>query len=97
MLGFNLNSTIDQLAMASSVPWYGVALRREGGHALSRALDFEVEGQRKKREPKGHERSRLRKKVRRLIYEGKIHFADQCECWYYSDCCRVEVNLATLT
>ena len=46
MLG--LNETIDQLAMANSVRWYGHVLRREDGHVLRRALDFEVEGQRKK-------------------------------------------------
>ena len=46
MLG--LNAAIDQLAMASSVRWYGDVLRREDGHVLRRALDFEVEGQRKK-------------------------------------------------
>ena len=38
MLG--LNETIDQLAMANNVPWYG--------HLLRRALDFDVECQRKK-------------------------------------------------
>ena len=32
MLG--LNETIDQLAMASSVRWYGHVLRREDGHVL---------------------------------------------------------------
>ena len=46
MLGFN--ETIDQLAMANSVHWYGDVLRREDGHVLRRALDYEVEGQRKK-------------------------------------------------
>ena len=46
MLG--LNETIDQLAMANSVCWHGHVLRREDGHILRRALDFEVEGQRKK-------------------------------------------------
>ena len=46
MLG--LSETIDQFAMASSVRWYGHVLRREDGHDLRRALDFEVEGQRKK-------------------------------------------------
>ena len=46
MLG--LNETIDQLAMANSVPWYGHVLRREDGHIFRRALDFEVEGQRMK-------------------------------------------------
>ena len=45
MLG--LNETIDQLAMANSVRWYGHVLRRQDGHVFRRALDFEVEGQRK--------------------------------------------------
>ena len=34
--------------MANSVHWYGNMLRREDGHGLRRALDFEVEGQRMK-------------------------------------------------
>ena len=50
MLG--LNETIDQLAMANSVCWYGYVLRREDGHVLRRALDFEVEGQKRKGRPK---------------------------------------------
>ena len=45
MLG--LNETIDQLAVANCVCWYCHVLRREVGHVLRRALDFEVEGQRK--------------------------------------------------
>ena len=48
MFMLSLNETIDQLAMANSVRWYGYVLRREDGHALRRALNFEVEGQRKK-------------------------------------------------
>ena len=47
----DLNGTIDKLAMANSVHWYGHVLRRVDGHVL-RALDFEVEGQRKKGRPK---------------------------------------------
>ena len=46
------NSTIDQLAMAYSVRWYVHVLRREDGHILRRALDIEVDGQRKKGRPK---------------------------------------------
>ena len=38
--------------MASSVHWHGHVLRREDGHVLRRALDFEVESQRKKGRPK---------------------------------------------
>ena len=49
---FGLSETIDQLAMANSVRWYGHVLRREGGHVMRRALDIEVEGQRKKGRPK---------------------------------------------
>ena len=47
LLGFN--EAIDQLAMANSVRWYGHVLRKEDGHVLRRALDFELEGLRKKR------------------------------------------------
>ena len=50
MLG--LKETIDQLAMAISVCWYGHVVRRKDGHVLRRALDFEFEGQRKKWRPK---------------------------------------------
>ena len=37
-----LRESIDQLAMANSVCWYGHVLRREDGHVL--ALEFEVDG-----------------------------------------------------
>ena len=50
MLGFK--ETIHQMAMASSVHWYGHVLRREDGHVIRRALDLEVEVQRKKGRPK---------------------------------------------
>ena len=46
MLG--LNKAIDQLAMANSVCWHGNELRREDCRFLRRALDYEVEDQRKK-------------------------------------------------
>ena len=60
-----LNEIMDQLSMANSVHWYGHKLRREDDHVLRMALDFEVEGQRKNGRPK------------RLVLEGKMHFADQ--------------------
>ena len=34
--------------MANSVRWYGHVLKRKDGHVLRRALDLEVEVQRKK-------------------------------------------------
>ena len=32
----DLNETVDQLAMTSSVHWYGHVLKREDGHVLKR-------------------------------------------------------------
>ena len=52
MLLLGLNETIHQLAMANSVHWHSHVLRRENGHALRSALDFEVEGQGKNWRPK---------------------------------------------
>ena len=36
MLMLSLNETIDQLAIANSVPWDGYVLRREDGYVLRR-------------------------------------------------------------
>ena len=38
--------------MAYSVDWYGHVLRRDDGHVLRRAIEFEVESQWKKGRPK---------------------------------------------
>ena len=65
MLG--LSETIDHMAMANSVGWYGHVLRREDIYVLRITLDFEVEGQRKNWRLKRTQKSRLRKKVRRLV------------------------------
>ena len=63
MLVLGLNETIDQLAMANSVSWYGNVLRREDGHVLKRALDFEVVGQLKK--GRKEEKDKKKKSVER--------------------------------
>ena len=52
MLMFSLNETIDQLAMANSVDWYGHVLRKEDSHVLRRALHLEDEGKSKKERSK---------------------------------------------
>ena len=46
MLMLGLSETIDQLATANSVRWYGHPLRREDGHVL-RAIDLDIEYRRK--------------------------------------------------
>ena len=73
-------------------------LRREDGHVLRRTLEFEVEGHRKK----GRLRRTWKKQIEEERCEGWFEkgictLTIILECWCYSDCCWVEVNLATLT
>ena len=44
--------TVVQMAKADGVKWYGHVLRRDGGHVLRKALEFEVKGKRKRGRPK---------------------------------------------
>ena len=46
MLG--LKETVVQMAKANGVRWYGHVLRRDDGHVLRKALEFEVRGKRKR-------------------------------------------------
>ena len=50
MLG--LKETVVQMAKANGVRWYGHVLRRDDGHVLGKALEFEVKGKRKRGRPK---------------------------------------------
>ena len=43
----DLNKTMDQLAKANSVGWYGHILRKDKKNFVRRALDFRVKGTRK--------------------------------------------------
>ena len=63
MLMLGLCETMDELAVANSVRWYGHVLKREDGHVLIRLLDLEVEGHGRKGRPKRTWKRRLRKKV----------------------------------
>ena len=64
MFVFGLNESIVQLAMANSVCWCEHVLRREDGHILRRALDFEVEGHGKK--------GRLRRSWKNMVEEESV-------------------------
>ena len=44
MLGWK--ETVVQMAKANGVRWYGHVLRRDDGHVLRKALEFEVKGKR---------------------------------------------------
>ena len=50
MLG--LRETAVQMAKANGVRWYGHVLRRDDGHVLRKALEFEVRGKRRRGRPK---------------------------------------------
>ena len=48
----DLNETIDQLARANSVRWYGHVLRKDKNSILRMALDHKEKGTRKRGRPK---------------------------------------------
>ena len=84
----DLKETINQLAMANCVRWYGHALRRE--------LDFEVEGQRKKGRQKRMWKEQVGEESKKVSL--RKNYALCRSLWSVrQDCCCVEVNLATLT
>ena len=47
-----LKETMVQMAKANRVRWYGHVLRRDDGHVLRKALEFEVKGKRKHGRPR---------------------------------------------
>ena len=59
MLG--LKETVVQMAKANGVRWYGHVLRRDDGHVLRKALEFEVKGKRKRGPPRKTWRSQVEK------------------------------------
>ena len=61
-----LEEAVEQLALANSVRWFGHILRREDGHVLGRALDFEVEGCRRRGRPKRTWKKQVEEEVRRV-------------------------------
>ena len=50
MLG--LKEIVVQMAKGNGVRWYWYVLRRDDGHVLRKALEFEVKGKRKRGRPK---------------------------------------------
>ena len=64
MLG--LKETIDRLATANEVRWYGHVLKRDDGSVVRVALDLEVSGKRKRRRPKKTWKKQVEEEQRRL-------------------------------
>ena len=59
MLG--LKKTLDRLAKANGVRWYGHVIRREDDNILKKTMMMEVNGQRKRGRPKSHGRGRWKR------------------------------------
>ena len=47
-----MKETVVQMAKVNGVRWYGHVLRRDDGHVLRKAFEFEVRGKRKQGRPK---------------------------------------------
>ena len=58
-VGIEGNSGSD--GKAHGVRWYGHVLRRDDGHVLRKALEFEVKGKRKRGQPRKTWRSQVEK------------------------------------
>lgn len=95
MLG--LNETIEQVAKVNGMRWYGHVLRRESDHVLRKALEFEVEGVRKRGRPKLTWKKRMENESRKLglTEEDAMNRAKWRACINGSVSVRSEVNPAT--
>ena len=69
MLG--LEETVVQMAKANGVRWYGHVLRRDDGHVLRKALEFEVSGRRKPGRPKKTWKMQVEKESKSVGLEKK--------------------------
>jgi len=62
-----LQDTVDKLATANGVRWYGHLLRNDEDGVLRMALLFKINGRRGRGRPRNNEESRLKKKIRKLV------------------------------
>ena len=64
MLG--LKKTLDKMAKANGVRWYGHAIRREDDNILKKAMIMEVNGQRKRGRPKMTWKKQVEESVKKV-------------------------------
>ena len=69
MLG--LKETAVQIAKANGVRWYGHVLKRDDGHILRKALEFEMRGKRKRGRPKKTWKTQVEKENKSVGLEKK--------------------------
>ena len=78
ILGFDV--TINHLARANIVHWYGHVLKMEDGHVL-RSFDLEVNGHRKKVAEEVMEETGCGKKYEGCFEEERCTLVMKVECW----------------
>jgi len=61
-----INESIEMLANARALQWYGHVLRREEDNILRKALDFEVDSQRKKGRPKSTWKRHVKEQIKKI-------------------------------
>ena len=61
-----LKGTLDRLAKANGVRWYGHVLRRDGDDVLRKALEFQVSGQRKRGRPKKTWKKQVEEEIEKI-------------------------------
>ena len=70
MLGLR-ETVLVQMAKENGVRWYRHVLRRDDGHVLRKALEFEVKGKRKRGQPKKTWKTQVDKKSKSVGLEKK--------------------------
>ena len=70
MLG--LKETVVRMAKVNGVRWQGHVLRRDDGHVLRKALEFEVRGKRKQGRPKKTWESQVEKERKSVGLEKRM-------------------------
>ena len=92
---FGLKETIDRLATANRVRWYGHVLKRDDNSILRVALNLEVSGKRKRGRPKKTWKKQMEEETEKIGFEdGGCPETRQVEGRSASNCRRNGVNPA---
>ena len=82
-----LKKTVVQMARANGVRWYGHVLRRDGGHALRKAVEFEVKGKRTRTTKEDVEDASGEGEHECWFGEGGCLKSSEMESGSWRDCC----------
>ena len=81
-----LKETVVQMAKANGVRWYGHVLRRDVGHVLRKALEFEVKGKMKRGRTKKTWKMQVEKESKSVGLGGCLALC-KMESGSWKDCC----------